>query len=672
MKKILLVSYAFPPIQTADSALIFNFVKYLNCFNWSAAVLCAKKTVGVLTDTSISSDLPKNVSIYRTYPIGNVIIYIFQKLKILSFTYSRIGWIFFATREGKKILKKESIDIIISRSSPIVSHLVALRLKSLSRLYWIACFSDPWTQSSYYFSSNKLVKKIDEYLERKVMLGADKIVVTTEQTKRLFLEKYKIENKIEVIPNSYDPIELPIKTNKQKESKIVITHAGNFYGPRSPEPFLRALKLLSSEMDVDKKIKVKLIGRTKGTKTLVAKYNLNNVVQLIDTLPRKDALDHLFDSDILLLIDAPSERESVFLPSKLIEYINIKKPILAIVPAGASADLVMSTKTGVVVALDDAEGIKNAIKNYYELYKMEKLEIKPDWEEIKKYDAKNCAEALIEIAEKLINQKKWNGKRAYLSLSFDCDYTKDVLSLPLLLDILSLYSFKASFACIGRFIEKYPKEHIKIIKEGHEIINHTYTHPNNEELNPNQKFNELTADQKKTEIEKCHKLCKDILKYEPIGFRVPHFGNIHTEDIYGIHDILKELGYKYSSSTSAVKTPNFGLPFIKKEIMEFPLSNCPKHPFAVFDSWHSLERGNKKHTKNGEFYKLFKELIDIGIKTNSYINLYFDPMDVINLKEFKLMLNYIEEKKEDIQIATYKDIFENYCATGLIYAGKRN
>ena len=44
MKKILLVSYAFPPIQTADSALIFNFVKYLNCFNWSAAVLCAKKT----------------------------------------------------------------------------------------------------------------------------------------------------------------------------------------------------------------------------------------------------------------------------------------------------------------------------------------------------------------------------------------------------------------------------------------------------------------------------------------------------------------------------------------------------------------------------------------------------------------------------------------------------
>jgi len=254
-----------------------------------------------------------------------------------------------------------------------------------------------------------------------------------------------------------------------------------------------------------------------------------------------------------------------------------------------------------------------------------------------------------------INRTDWNGKKSCFSLSFDCDYVKDIMSLPALLGILSSYSFKASFACVGKFIERYPKEHAKIIEDGHEIINHTYTHPNSEELNPNQKFDELTTEQQKIEIEKCHNICKDVLKYNPIGFRTPHFGNLHTE---GVYDILKNLGYKYSSSTSAVKTPNFGLPFAKKEIIEFPLSNCPKHPFAVFDTWHSLERGSGKHVRNGEFYKLFKELIDIGIKTNSYINLYFDPRDIVNLKEFKLMLDYIEEKKEDIWIATYKDIFK--------------
>lgn len=262
-----------------------------------------------------------------------------------------------------------------------------------------------------------------------------------------------------------------------------------------------------------------------------------------------------------------------------------------------------------------------------------------------------------------INRIDWNGKKACFSLSFDCDYTEDVVSLPFLLDIFSSYSFKTSFVCIGKFIEKYPKEHMRIIREGHEIINHTYTHPNNEELNPNQKFNELTTEQQKIEIEKCHNTCKNILKYNPIGFRTPHFGNLHTEDVYGI---LKNLGYKYSSSTSATKTSSFGLPFIKNEIVEFPLSNCPKHPFAVFDTWHSLGRGRGKHKKSEEFYKLFKRLIDIGINTNSYINLYFDPYDVVNLKEFKLILDYIEKKREDIWIATYRDIFEK------IYAGKRN
>jgi len=399
-KKILFVSYFFPPVQTAAGTMVFNYVKYLHYFNWSATVLCAKKAIGESVFTSFA--VPKNVSIKRTFSSGNILIHILQKLKFLSYTYNRIGWAPFAIRAAKKILKKDNPSVIISRSTPIVSHLVALKLKESSKLPWIACFSDPWTQSSYYASRNKIIKKIDEYLEKKVMLAADKIVVTTEQTKRLFLEKYKIENKIIVIPNSYDSSEFSEKIDENKENKFTITHAGNFYGPRSPEPFFRALKVLNDEMDIDKNFKVRLIGKVRSIKNLVLKYKFGDFVQLIDTLPRKDVFSHLFGSDVLLLIDAPSAKESVFLPSKLIEYINMAKPILAVVPEGASADVVRATKTGVVVAPDDAEGIKNAIKSYYELYKNSKLEINPNWEEIKKYDAKNCTGALIRIIEELV------------------------------------------------------------------------------------------------------------------------------------------------------------------------------------------------------------------------------------------------------------------------------
>lgn len=247
----------------------------------------------------------------------------------------------------------------------------------------------------------------------------------------------------------------------------------------------------------------------------------------------------------------------------------------------------------------------------------------------------------------------WEGKKCCLTLSFDCDYKKDVLFLPSLLNTLSGFSFKASFACVGKLVEKYPGEHKKIIENGHEIINHTDSHPDNEYLNKEQKFNELTREQKRAEIEKCHNICKNILGYCPTGFRTPHFGNLHTPDVYGI---LKELGYKYSSSTVAVETTNNGLPFIDDGIIEFPVSTCPKHPFAVFDTWHSLERGNGKHKNRGEFYGLFRELIELGIKTNSYINLYFDPQDLENSEDFKEMLEYLKKMENDILIINYKEL----------------
>lgn len=250
-------------------------------------------------------------------------------------------------------------------------------------------------------------------------------------------------------------------------------------------------------------------------------------------------------------------------------------------------------------------------------------------------------------------KKSWNSKKACFTLSFDSDFTEDIEATPSLLDTLSSYPIKTSFACIGKFIEKYPKEHIRIIEEGHEILNHTYTHPDNEKWNPNQKFNELTIEQQKYEIKKCHTVCETVLNYSPVGFRIPHFGRLYTENIY---TILKELGYKYSSSTVALKTPDSGLPFMKGDILELPLSPCPKHPFGVFDTWHSLERGGGLHKKEGEFYKLFTELIEIGVKTNSYINVYFDPQDIVKIREFEMMLEHVNARRKDIRVAKYEDV----------------
>ena len=147
-------------------------------------------------------------------------------------------------------------------------------------------------------------------------------------------------------------------------------------------------------------------------------------------------------------------------------------------------------------------------------------------------------------------------------------------------------------------IEKYPVEHGAILKEGHELLNHTYSHPDNELLNPGCRFKDISSEEKKLEILKCDEVCKRILGAAPKGLRIPHFKNLFTEDIY---DLLVQVGYAYSTSTWLTNTPSRGLPFrTSNGIVEFPLATCPKHPFTVFDSWHSMKTTRLSHSTSTE------------------------------------------------------------------------
>jgi len=404
MKKILLISYFFPPIQSAESIMTFNAIKYLSTFGWEVIILSVKNPKKEKIDLSTLPPSFKNISIYRTFSIENIITRILAHFKILP--DNKIGWMYFAVKEGKKILKNNNIDIIISRSTPITSHLIGEKLSSYSKLPWITCFSDPWIENPYIFYPNKIIKKINKKLEKKIISRTQNIVVTTKQIKQLFLKEYNIANKVTVIPNSYDPVEFSKKVSKKENNKFLMTYIGNFYGPRSPEPILKALRLL--DKDIRENIRLKLVGSIGKFKYLLSKYKLEDVVEIISTVSRKNIFTYFLNSDILLLIDAPSNKENIFLPSKLLEYINIEKPIIAITSEGPSAEIIKSTKTGVVVSPEKIEEIKNVIQNYYNLYQSSKLKIEPNWSEIKKYSAENYAKKLNELIGKTIQQKEGN------------------------------------------------------------------------------------------------------------------------------------------------------------------------------------------------------------------------------------------------------------------------
>ena len=128
----------------------------------------------------------------------------------------------------------------------------------------------------------------------------------------------------------------------------------------------------------------------------------------------------------------------------------------------------------------------------------------------------------------------WLRKRAALTLSFDCDYSRDVGAFPHACDQLRAHDISASFAVVGLWVERYPDLHRSLVDAGHEIVNHTYSHPDNEEINPGRKFRLISREEKKEELVRAHEIIASVLGIECDGCRIPHFKDLFTPEIYGI------------------------------------------------------------------------------------------------------------------------------------------
>jgi len=254
----------------------------------------------------------------------------------------------------------------------------------------------------------------------------------------------------------------------------------------------------------------------------------------------------------------------------------------------------------------------------------------------------------------------WKRKKNCFVLSFDCDTKKDYESMPKLLKVLQKYDIRASFAIIGKWIELKPDIHKQMINEGHELLNHSYLHPQSKLFYPEKRFNEISFEERKYQIEKAHEVFLSVLNYKPVGFRTPHFGNSHTEDIYRI---LKNLGYKYSTSTIAIRTPKFGLPFITKEgVVEFPLSMHLENPYRIYDPYLTFNSpfGNLSLENQKKYFGSLQQAFELTMKAHSFMNVFFDPADINRLEYFEYFLKYLSENSDNTSITTYSEIVDYY------------
>ena len=424
MKKVLFITYYWPPAGGAGVQRALKFAKYLPQFGWQPIILTVENPDSPVVDETLLKDIPENCKVYKTNALEPFSLYkkltgkdnsykipsdVLNKSKNLSLSEriskwirfnifipdAKIGWKYFALKEGKKIVKKENIDVVFSTAPPPTVALIGKSIAKACNLKWIADFRDPWMEIVHYqnIKRSAVTKFIDGRLERSVLKNADLLVTISDDIVNLFRSKVG-ERKYSVIPNGFDETDFePIKT--EKNNTFTIAYTGVITKTRVPKTFLRALnKLVNS--DSYKKIKFVIAGSTcPEFKEEVNNNNLNTIVSEKGFLPHHESTKILQTSDTLLLVidDVPNNKG--FLTGKIFEYLGSKVPIFAIGPTQGDANKILTaTDSGKMVDYKDEEGTYKLLKEMYGNWQTDNFHYKFN---VDQYSRKKQAENLAKI-----------------------------------------------------------------------------------------------------------------------------------------------------------------------------------------------------------------------------------------------------------------------------------
>ncbi|MBT4099326.1 MAG: polysaccharide deacetylase family protein [Gemmatimonadetes bacterium] len=264
----------------------------------------------------------------------------------------------------------------------------------------------------------------------------------------------------------------------------------------------------------------------------------------------------------------------------------------------------------------------------------------------------------------------WNGRRSCLLLSFDVVFPEDADVLPQLVEQLASMQGKASFAVVGRWVEDYPDEHRAVLEAGHELVNHSYSHPElvnvpgrfvsrRDDLNP-RRWETLSIQEKAAEIAQCQQAVQGTLGVDLAGFRAPHFGNVDPRPLY---PILNELGLSYSTSMLATRGRQLGVPVMEGDVVEIPVSTCPQHPLSSLDTWHGLYAHGGWHLQ--DFGEVLAQRLRTADASGGITNIYLDPKDVSRI-DMVPVFEALADLRDDCWVATYSEFatwFRAECAT---------
>ncbi|NUO81903.1 glycosyltransferase [candidate division KSB1 bacterium] len=426
-KKVLVIAYIFPPLARAGVHRTVRFVRYLPELGWDLTVLTVAEPYyppNSPIDRELLKKIPATVKVAAT-PVFRGVENLFRIKKALrgkhkpaaisqheitkkaaateaaqiadnhpaatkprglvqrgkdlitdltSIPDKDVNWLPHAVKHALALHRREKFDLIYSTAPPFTDHLVAQFIKQRTGLPWVADFRDPWARAPWKAEilGSSLRGKAAAKLEHQFVRHADRVILNTDWIHREFTQHYgaNLSRKFTVITNGFDPQDFtdPVMP-PARNAKMIITHTGALYRKRSPEQFFAACeRLLAQGKIAPHELEIRFVGGIAPElyRTFECSAALRQTIQVIPQVSHREALGYQLQSDVLFILQPGT---SVSVPGKIFEYIGMRKRILALTPAGATADVVRDHQLGPVVDPEDLPGIEAALNQLVDEYR---------------------------------------------------------------------------------------------------------------------------------------------------------------------------------------------------------------------------------------------------------------------------------------------------------------
>jgi glycosyltransferase involved in cell wall biosynthesis len=412
MNRVLAISWSMPPLLNPRAIQVPQSLKHLAELGWEITVITSDHNPPWKA-MSYDLDLEKRFQDtgFRTVSVKH-----WERYLAVRAIWSYVPWLRPLPDDHRPWSKKAAhvaleecaahhYDVILSFGVPWSDHLIGLEVHRRTQIPWVAHFSDPWTDSPY-FSANEHSRRICMEMEADVVREANRLIFVTQQVSDMVMRKYPDawKEKAQVITNSYAPEQnnSPVAPSP-RHKKLRMVYTGTFYGIRTPIPLFRALQRLQEKRPLDQQLEIHMIGSVPakyGYQQAVLDYGLERIVSFKGLMSYGASKVAKVEADVLLVIDAPSQEDSMFLPSKLIEYLPLQKPLLGLTPLkGAAADLLRRLDARVVPP-DDVEAIERAVGDVLDEWQSGKLPLSPHHAQIMEaFDVRNTAKQLADVLQ---------------------------------------------------------------------------------------------------------------------------------------------------------------------------------------------------------------------------------------------------------------------------------